>query len=191
VWEVVEAAKTKPFGFMPFYPGPGIGGHCIPKDPLYLSWKARKVGFKTRMIDLASKLNLFMPHHVVHRAEVMLKKKDIDIAKAKILVLGVTYKKDVKDLRESPALEIIEILKTKKTKVSYADPYIPYLDMNNIRLKSISITDKVLSAYDLVVLAADHSQFDYNRIARNAKLIFDTRNAFGRRGIRGKNIVKL
>jgi hypothetical protein len=165
--------------------------NCIPKDPLYLSWKARKVGFKTRMIDLASHINIFMPHHVVHRAEVMFKKKDIDIAKAKILVLGVTYKKDVKDLRESPALEIIELLQNKKAKTCYSDPYIPYLDIDGIHLKGVKVTAGSIKAYDLLILATDHSGFNYKMLAKSAKLILDTRNAFGRRGIRGKNIVKL
>ncbi|MFH1644835.1 MAG: nucleotide sugar dehydrogenase [Candidatus Omnitrophota bacterium] len=141
VWEVVEAAKTKPFGFTPFYPGPGVGGHCIPADPLYLSWKARKVGFKTEMIDLSAKTNLYMPHYVVHRIEKLLVS---NISKSKILVLGVTYKKDVKDLRESPALDIIELLKTKGVKVSYSDPYIPYIELGKIKLKGSAITAKKL-----------------------------------------------
>lgn len=191
VWEVVEAARTKPFGFMPFYPGPGIGGHCIPKDPLYLSWKARKVGFKTRMIDSASRTNLFMPHYVVHRAERLLKEKGKDISQAKVLVLGVTYKKDVRDLRESPALEIIESLQEKRAKVSYADPYLPYLNINVIKLKSRGLTPANIKEYDLVILTTDHKMFNYKSIAKGAALILDTRNAFERAGITADHIIKL
>lgn len=191
VWEVIEAARTKPFGFMPFYPGPGIGGHCIPKDPLYLSWKARKVGFKTEMIDLASKTNLFMPHYVTDRAKNMLKKKKINISKAKVLILGVTYKKDVKDLRESPALDIINLLQEKGTKVSYSDPYIPYLNINNINLKNTKLTRNNIRNYNLVILVTEHGKFNYRAIADNARLILDTRNAFGLHGINSENIIKL
>lgn len=191
VWEVVEAARTKPFGFMPFYPGPGIGGHCIPKDPMYLSWKARKVGFKTRMIDLASKTNLFMPHYVVHRAEKLLREKNKEISKAKLLILGVTYKKDVKDLRESPALEIIELLQERGVRVSYSDPYIPYLDISGIRLKNTELTQPNIRKYDLVILTTDHKRFNYRMIAKAARLILDTRNAFGTRGVQNGSIVKL
>lgn len=191
VWEVVEAARSKPFGFMPFYPGPGLGGHCIPADPLYLSWKARRVGFRTKMIDLAAHTNLFMPHYVVHRAEALLNEKGKDISKAKILILGVTYKKDVKDLRESPALDIIELLQQKGTKVSYADPYIPYLEINNIHLKDIKLTSANIRKTDLVILTTDHSGFNYRSLARNARLILDTRNAFGQRATKAKQIIKL
>ena len=191
VWEVVEAAKTKPFGFMPFYPGPGLGGHCIPADPLYLSWKARKVGFRTKMIDLAAKTNLFMPHYVVHRAEALLNERGRDISKAKILILGVTYKKDVKDLRESPALDIIDLLQKKGATVSYSDPYIPYLDINSIHLKSAKLVPDNIGKNDLIILNTDHSRFNYRIIARAAKLILDTRNAFGIRGIKAKHIIKL
>ncbi|MFH0732524.1 MAG: nucleotide sugar dehydrogenase [Candidatus Omnitrophota bacterium] len=191
VWEVVEAAKTKPFGFMPFYPGPGIGGHCIPADPIYLSWKARKVGFKTKMIDIAAKTNLFMPHYVAHRAESMLAKNGKDISKAKILVLGVTYKKDVKDLRESPALDVIELLQAKGVAVSYCDPYIPYLEITGIHLKNTEQNANNIKKSDLAILTTDHNGFNYRMIAKNAKLILDTRNAFGVRNIRGKNIIKL
>ena len=191
VWEVVEAAKTKPFGFMPFYPGPGLGGHCIPADPLYLSWKARKVGFRTRMIDLASKTNLFMPHYVIQRAEALLNEKGKDISRAKILMLGATYKKDIKDLRESPALDIIDLLQKKGTEVSYSDPYIPYLDINSIHLKSIKLTPANIRKNDLVILTTGHKRFDYKAIARCARLILDTRNAFGIRKIKAKHIIKL
>ena len=191
VWEVVEAAKTKPFGFMPFYPGPGIGGHCLPIDPLYLSWKARKVGFRTKMIDLASKTNLSMPHYVAHRIEGLLNEKGKEVSGTKILILGVTYKKDVKDLRESPALDIIELLQGKGAKVSYSDPYIPHLDMNDIHIKGVRLTRAALGRNDLVILVTDHTKFNYKMIAKSARLILDTRNAFEKVGINAKNIAKL
>ncbi len=226
VWEVVRAAGTKPFGFMPFYPGPGIGGHCIPADPLYLSWKARMIGFKTKMIDLASRTNLFMPHYVVQRIEELFSSrhceesssfviarrptcpersrgeadeaislhrdlKKIKISQSKILILGVTYKRDVNDLRESPALDIIEILQKKGAKVSYCDPFIPYLQIHNINLKASACTAANIRKSDLAVLITDHTKFNYKSLAKNAKLILDTRNAFGVRGIKAKQIIKL
>ncbi|UCG34812.1 MAG: nucleotide sugar dehydrogenase [Candidatus Omnitrophota bacterium] len=178
VWEVIEAAKTKPFGFMPFYPGPGIGGHCIPCDPVYLSWKAKKLGFKTKMIDLASYINHFMPKFVVAKVEEQLKSVRSSEKKAKVLILGVTYKKDVKDLRESPALDIIEELKRKGIKVDYSDPLIPYLKIDQIDQKSTSLTRSNLRKYDCVVLVTDHSYFDYEFIRKNSKLVFDTRNVY-------------
>jgi UDP-N-acetyl-D-glucosamine dehydrogenase len=190
-WEVVEAAKTKPFGFMPFYPGPGLGGHCIPADPLYLSWKARKLGFKTRMIDLAAKTNLFMPRFVVEKAKRILGSRKNTLKNARILILGVTYKKDIKDLRESPALDVIELLQKEGALVSYSDPYIPYLDIGNINLKSAELDAANLKKQALVILVTDHTKFKYSFIAKNSKLVFDTRNAFAVHGIKGKNIIKL
>jgi UDP-N-acetyl-D-glucosamine dehydrogenase len=187
IWEVIEAAKTKPFGFMPFYPGPGIGGHCLPCDPLYLSWKAKKIGFKTNMINLASRTNLLMPHYVTEKAKRLIAKNKI----ARVLILGVTYKKDIKDLRESPALDIIEILQKQGAKVSYNDPYIPYLDIRDIKLKSTKIISSNLNKQDIVILITGHSKFPYSFIARHSKLVFDTRNAFSSHGIKGNNIVKL
>ncbi|MBN1405944.1 MAG: nucleotide sugar dehydrogenase [Candidatus Omnitrophica bacterium] len=191
VWEVVEAAKTKPFGFMPFYPGPGIGGHCIPVDPLYLSWKAKKIGFKTRMIDLASRINLFRPYYTAQKAQKVLRAECINISRAKVLILGVTYKKDVKDLRESPALEIINILQEKKAIVDYYDPYIPYLKINSINLKSIKLNAANLKKYNLVILVTDHSGFNYKFISEHASMVLDTRNAFGSRRIRQSSIISL
>jgi UDP-N-acetyl-D-glucosamine dehydrogenase len=176
IWEVIEAAKTKPFGFMPFYPGPGIGGHCIPTDPKFLSWKSKKLGFKTKMIDLASYIDHFMPEYVVKRVDKALGKKKIE--NSKILILGVTYKKEVKDLRESPALDIIEKLQKKKTKVDYYDPLIPYLKVNNINLKRPPLNVKKLKQYDCVILVTGHKGVDYQKIRKNAKLIFDTRNIY-------------
>ncbi|MFH1879093.1 MAG: nucleotide sugar dehydrogenase [Candidatus Omnitrophota bacterium] len=191
VWEVIEAAKTKPFGFMPFYPGPGIGGHCIPADPMYLSWKARKVGFKTKVIDLAAEINRMLPGEMVNRVEGILKRHGKKLGKAKVFLMGVTYKKDVNDLRESPALEIIEKLYHNKAVVSYHDPYIPYLNIASIKEKSCALTPAMLKKQDIVIVVADHSGVDYKMIARNAKLIFDTRNIFEKKGIRGENIIKL
>jgi UDP-N-acetyl-D-glucosamine dehydrogenase len=178
MWEVVEAAKTKPFGFMPFYPGPGCGGHCIPTDPLYLSWKSRKLGFKTKMIDLAAYLDHYMPKYTVDRVAKLLKSKKIPISKARILILGVTYKKDVKDLRESPALDIIEELKKRKAKVDYSDPLIPYLKIKTINLKSVSLSRGKLKNYDCLVIVTDHSKVNYEFLRINSKLLFDTRNVY-------------
>ncbi|MDI6605553.1 MAG: nucleotide sugar dehydrogenase, partial [Candidatus Omnitrophota bacterium] len=139
IWEVIDAASTKPFGFMPFYPGPGVGGHCIPKDPLYLYWKARHAGFRSRFIKLASAIINYMPEYVVQRVEQALKGKDVELKDASILVIGVTYKKDIRDLRKSPSIDIIEILRKKCGGVSYFDPLIPYLKINHIDLRSIRI----------------------------------------------------
>src|SRR3989338_5335225 len=154
IWEVIAAAKTKPFGFTPFYPGPGVGGHCIPADPIYLSWKAKKLGFKTKMIDLAADLNHFMPKYIIERLEKALKNRGFSLKGAKVLILGVTYKKDVKDLRESPALDIIEKL-NKKAKVSFYDPLIPYLKINGIDSKRISLSKSNLKKYDSIVIITD------------------------------------
>ncbi|MCM8820263.1 MAG: nucleotide sugar dehydrogenase, partial [Candidatus Omnitrophica bacterium] len=178
IWEVIEAAKTKPFGFMPFYPGPGLGGHCIPVDPLYLAWKAKKIGFKTKMIDLASNLNRFMPTYIVQRTEKALEEKNIKLKDAKILIIGVTYKKDVKDLRESPALEIIELLDKKCKKVDFFDPLISYLKINAIDKKGVTLTIASLKKYDCVIIVTDHSNLDYQFIKKYSKFIFDTRNVY-------------
>ncbi|MCX5710476.1 MAG: nucleotide sugar dehydrogenase [Candidatus Omnitrophica bacterium] len=178
IWEVVEAASTKPFGFMPFYPGPGVGGHCIPKDPLYLYWKAKHAGFRTRFVKLASDVISSMPVYVVSRVEQILKPAGIKLNKAKILVVGVTYKKDTKDLRKSPSLDIIEELLRRKAKVSYFDPLIPYLRLGSINLESVSLNKKGLARFDCVIIATDHSKLDYGLIFRNARVIFDTRNVY-------------
>ena len=178
VWEVISSAKTKPFGFMPFYPGPGLGGHCIPCDPLYLSWKAKKIGFKTKMIDLASYINHFMPKYVVKRLEELFRQRKVPLKNAKILILGVTYKKDVKDLRESPALDIIKLLERKNFKISYYDPLIPYLKINDINLRRISLNKTTLKEYDCLLLVTDHSGLNYKFLRENSRLIFDTRNVY-------------
>ncbi len=187
--EVINAAKTKPFGFMPFYPGPGVGGHCIPKDPLYLYWKAKHQGFSSRFIKLASDTINGMPGYVVKRVEAELSRSGLSLKNARILVVGVTYKKDVKDLRKSPALDIIEILRRAKSFVSYYDPLIPYLKVYNLDLKSVKLTKEIIAGFDCVLIATDHSAIDYALISRHAKLVFDTRNKFP--GNKSLNIKRL
>jgi UDP-N-acetyl-D-glucosamine dehydrogenase len=176
VWEVIDAAKTKPYGFMPFYPGPGVGGHCIPVDPVYLSWKARMHGFEARFIDLASQVNSEMPHYVVSKIIEGLNGRKLALNGAKVLVLGVAYKKDVKDLRESPALEIVDLLDHRGADVSYYDPYLPFLKINDINLTCVKLTKETLKGADCVVIVTDHSNVDYDLVAKHAGLIVDTRN---------------
>ncbi|MDD5108675.1 MAG: nucleotide sugar dehydrogenase [Candidatus Omnitrophica bacterium] len=178
IWEVINAASTKPFGFMPFYPGPGVGGHCIPKDPLYLHWKAKSFGFSSRFIKLASDMINYMPEYVVKRIKELLKKNKIKFKGAKILVIGATYKKDVKDLRKSPSIDVISCLKKQGAKVCYFDPLIPFLKVKNIDLKSIKLSNKKINEFDCVLIATDHSCINYSMILKNAKLIFDSRNVF-------------
>jgi UDP-N-acetyl-D-glucosamine dehydrogenase len=189
IWEVIDAAKTKPFGFMPFYPGPGVGGHCIPKDPLYLYWKAKKFGFKSRFIKLASEVINHMPYYVVERVKEILSEKGIKLEKAKILVIGVTYKKDIRDLRKSPPLDIIDILQKHDSPVSYYDPLIPYLKLNHINLKSVKFSAADLARFDCVIIATDHSSLDYAFILKNSRLIFDTRNVY--KGGNGSKVFRL
>lgn len=189
IWEVVSAADTKPFGFMPFYPGPGVGGHCIPDDPLYLYWKAKHHGFISKFIKLASDTNLNMPSYIVERVGNIVSARGVSLGKAKILVLGATYKKDVKDLRRSPALDIIDLLQKKAGSVSYSDPLIPYLKFKSINLKSKALSAKVLAGFDCAIVAAAHSTFDYKLIQRHSKAIFDTRNVF--KGLKSQNIFRI
>ncbi len=190
IWEVIEAAKTKPYGFMPFYPGPGVGGHCIPIDPLYLSWKAREKGFETRFINLASEVNGQMPHYVVKKIMDNLNRFKKALKNAKVLICGVAYKKDVRDLRESPAFEIIDILKNHEANVSYYDPYFPYLKIDGIDLKCIKFNKKNLRSFDCVMIVTDHSNVDYGFLAKNSKLVIDTRNAL--RDVKNRsNIVRI
>ncbi len=177
IWEIIDAAKTKPYGFMPFYPGPGVGGHCIPIDPLYLSWKARAQGFETRFINLASEVNEQMPHYVVQRIVDGLNKSKKALNGSKILLSGVAYKKDVQDLRESPAFEIIEILNKHGAKVYYYDPYFSYFKVDGIDMKCVKFDKKTLKSFDCTVVVTDHTNVDYQFIAKNSKLIIDTRNA--------------
>ncbi|MCX5680027.1 MAG: nucleotide sugar dehydrogenase [Candidatus Omnitrophica bacterium] len=190
IWEVIDAAKTKPYGFMPFYPGPGVGGHCIPVDPIYLSWKARMQGFEARFIDLASQVNSEMPHYVVNKVTEALNYRKKPVRCSKILILGVTYKKDVKDLRESPSLEIIDLLLKKGAFVSYYDPHLPYLKIGKINLKGLKFDRNAFRDSDCVVIVTDHSGVDYKFVVENSDIVVDTRNIL--KGIRSKrNIVRI
>ncbi|HEX9382364.1 MAG TPA: nucleotide sugar dehydrogenase [Gemmatimonadaceae bacterium] len=176
-WEVIEGAATKPFGFMPFYPGPGTGGHCIPLDPLYFSWKARSKGFETRFIALADDINHAMPRHVVSMVSDAMNDRGRCLRGAQILVLGVTYKRDVNDVRESPALEIMRILAEKRARFRYSDPFVPELMMDGTKMVSAPLTSETIRSNDCVLIVTDHRGFDYDMIAREAQLIVDVRNA--------------
>lgn len=182
VWEIIDAAATKPFGFMPFYPGPGLGGHCIPIDPHYLAWKARIQGFNPRFIDLASDVNGMMPEFVVRKAQAILNEHNQSMKGAKVLILGVAYKKNVSDYRESPAMEIIELLEKWGAEVSYADPYVPEFSLHDHSYRSVPTHSaaelaKHLKKSNLVILTADHKLFDVNSIISHSPLFLDTRNA--------------
>ncbi len=177
VWEVIDAAKTKPFGYMAFYPGPGIGGHCIPLDPYYLSWKARLFGFEARMIELAGQINGAMPEHVVTKVGDALNERGKSIKGARVLVLGVAYKKNVSDFRESPALEVIHFLNQKGATVSYNDPHVPGIKEGDVSMKSVKLTPELLKKSDCVVVITDHAKYDYPWIVQHANLVLDTRNA--------------
>jgi UDP-N-acetyl-D-glucosamine dehydrogenase len=181
IWEVIDSAATKPFGFMPFYPGPGLGGHCIPVDPYYLSWKAREYDFATRFIELAGEINTEMPYHVVNAVAAALNDRQKSIKGSKILLLGVAYKKDVDDLRESPSLKLLELLTARGAVMDYNDPYFAALhkmrhyDFSNMR--SVDISPEKLKAYDCVLIATDHTSYDYPAIVKGSQLVVDTRNA--------------
>jgi UDP-N-acetyl-D-glucosamine dehydrogenase len=178
IWEVIEAAKTKPFGFQAFYPGPGLGGHCIPVDPFYLSWKAREFDFQTRFIELAGEINTAMPYHVVSAVISALNDRKKALQGARVLVLGLAYKKDIDDLRESPSLTIIELLRKAGAEVSYHDPYFPFVGRGrkyDLHMKCAPLQN--LNQYDCVLIATDHSDYDYQRIVENSQLVVDTRNA--------------
>jgi len=180
IWEVIEAAKTKPFGFTAFYPGPGLGGHCIPIDPFYLTWKAREYEFPTRFIELAGEINSSMPEHVVSSIADALNQRKQCLQGARILVLGLAYKKDIDDPRESPSLRIIELLQDEGAGVDYHDPYFPRLPKMrkyHFDLESVDLSPEMLAGYDAVVIATDHSTYDYPAIVRHARLVVDTRNA--------------
>jgi UDP-N-acetyl-D-glucosamine dehydrogenase len=176
-WEVIDAAATKPFGFMPFYPGPGIGGHCIPVDPLYLSWKVRLTGYEAQFIALADQVNRAMPEHVVSLVGDALNDRGRALRGSSVLVMGVTYKADVNDIRESPSLEIIEMLERKGAHVSYADPFTPQLAVNGLKLSAVEPTQETVAAADCVLILTNHSSFDGAAIAASARLVVDTRNA--------------
>lgn len=187
IYEVIEAAKTKPFGYQAFYPGPGLGGHCIPIDPFYLTWKAREYDFNTKFIELAGEINTYMPYYVVEKVVGALNAQSKTIDGAKILVLGLAYKKDIDDTRESPSLKLIELLTQKGAEVDYNDPYIPRtrkMRMYDLKKESVPLNRKTLRKYDCVVIATDHSCYDYGLIVKNASLVVDTRNVVnGYRGL--------
>ncbi|MEW6417640.1 MAG: nucleotide sugar dehydrogenase [Nitrospirota bacterium] len=192
VWEVIEASKTKPFGFQAFYPGPGLGGHCIPIDPFYLTWKAREYDFPTRFIELAGEINTSMPQYVVTKVTDALNGIGKSIRDSKIFLLGLTYKKDVDDVRESPSLELIEQLRNKGAKVDYNDPYVARthkMRHYDLKMSSVPLTEKNLKKYDCVVISTDHSSYDYGFIARHSRLVIDTRNAM--KGISGSTKGKI
>jgi UDP-N-acetyl-D-glucosamine dehydrogenase len=194
IWEVIDAAATKPFGFMPFYPGPGLGGHCIPIDPYYLSWKAREFDFSTRFIELAGEVNTAMPYHVVDAIAAALNDHKKSLKGSKLLILGMAYKKDVDDLRESPTLKIMQLLQQRGAEFDYNDPYFPQLHKmrhyNFAEMKSVPLNAQTLTSYDAVVISTDHSTYDYGAIVDSAKLVIDTRNAT-RRVMRHRNKIIL
>lgn len=179
VWEVIQASATKPFGFTPFYPGPGLGGHCIPVDPFYLTWKAKQYDFNTRFIELAGEINSGMPQHVVDRLTEGLNLMGRALNGAKILLIGAAYKRNVEDVRESPAIRIIQLLQERLARVSYYDPYVPRLETRHLEqgLESVAISPQAISASDAVVIVTDHTNIDYKMILDNARLVVDTRNA--------------
>jgi UDP-N-acetyl-D-glucosamine dehydrogenase len=189
VWEVIDAAKTKPFGFMPFYPGPGLGGHCIPIDPFYLSWKARQNGFECRFIELAGHVNSSMPEYVVERVAEALNTVRKPINGSKILLVGVAYKKDVNDMRESPALDILELLSRRGARVSYCDPWVPELKHGGAVMRSLDLAAAIDDHPDCAVITTDHSSFDYDALIESGTLIVDTRNAL--RGRKAPSISRL
>jgi UDP-N-acetyl-D-glucosamine dehydrogenase len=188
VWEVIDAAATKPFGFMPFYPGPGLGGHCIPIDPFYLSWKTRQAGIEARFIELAGYINGQMPHFVVDKVQNALNERDKALKGARIHILGVAYKKDIDDIRESPALDIMHLLLGRKARVSYTDPHVPQLRTDSMELRSEPLDEAVAQA-DCVLIITPHAAFDFARILERARLIVDTRNAM--KGFVSEKIVRL
>jgi UDP-N-acetyl-D-glucosamine dehydrogenase len=185
---VIDAAASKPFGFMPFYPGPGLGGHCIPIDPFYLSWKLKTLNYRARFIELAGEVNSEMPEYVCARVADALNEREKSVKGSRILVLGVTYKKDIDDVRESPALDIIRILDKRGARVSYHDPFVPRLDMDELSLTSEDLMSGVKAA-DLVLIVTDHSAFRYPQIVDAARVVLDTRNAT--RGLRSEKVLKI
>src|SRR5229473_7143710 len=189
VWEVIEAASSKPFGFMPFHPGPGLGGHCIPIDPLYLEWKSKIDGFESRFIGLADKINSGMPRHVVTRAMELLNEHGKAMRASRVHILGVTYKKDISDSRESPALEVIKILVALGANVTYSDPFVPSLSIDGRNIEAVEPSRDVLASCDMAVIITNHTAFDYKDIVKNAPLVFDTRNAS--LGMKANNLVRL
>jgi UDP-N-acetyl-D-glucosamine dehydrogenase len=191
VWEVIDAAATKPFGFMKFTPGPGLGGHCIPIDPLYLSWKLRSLNYTARFIELASEINTGMPRFVVNKVQDGLNDHGKPIKGSRILIVGVAYKPDIDDMRESPALDVIGLLKQKGADVSFFDPFVPVVKHDDWQLESVADFMREVNAVDCVVVITNHSQLDYKMILDDAKLIIDTRNAFGKLAKNNPKVIKL
>jgi len=192
IWNVIDAAATKPFGFMPFYPGPGIGGHCIPLDPMYMAWKAKAVDFYNRFIELATDLNGNMPRFVISKLADMLNDKEKSLKGSRVLIVGMSYKKNVNDLRESPGLEVYRLLRLKGAWTEFYDPHATsFVSILGKTVNSTSIDDNQLETFDAAVLVTDHDNLDYKKIAAKSNLILDCRNAFGSRGIAGEHIVKL
>jgi UDP-N-acetyl-D-glucosamine dehydrogenase len=191
VWEVIDAAATKPFGFMKFTPGPGLGGHCIPIDPLYLSWKLRSLNYTARFIELASEINTGMPRYVVNKVQDALNEHGKPLKNSRVLVLGAAYKPDIDDLRESPALDVIGLLHQKGARVEYHDPYISSLDEDGIQYSSVSDLTSAVGSADCVVIVTNHSSYDYSQILEKAPLIVDTRNALGALGREHPKVVRL
>ena len=189
VWQVVEAASTKPYGFMPFYPGPGLGGHCIPIDPLYLSWKAGQQGIETRFIDLADKVNREMPVHVVRQVNELLNEEGLAVSQASVLVVGVAYKSNISDVRESPAYDVIGLLENRGATISYHDPYVPTFEVEGKSYDSVDLTLERLKETDLVLVLTDHDNIDFTRLVDYSSLVFDTRNATD--GIESESVVRL
>ncbi|MBK1813406.1 nucleotide sugar dehydrogenase [Clostridium sp. YIM B02505] len=177
IWEVIEAAKSKPYGFQAFYPGPGLGGHCIPLDPYYLTWKAREYDYHTRLIETAGEINNYMPKYIVQRCCEILNRLNKPLNKSNILILGIAYKSDIDDYRESPALKVIEIFKKQGAQVNFYDPYISEYEFKGEKYSGVELTEEILSKSDLVVITTDHKKYDYIFIQKNSKIIFDTRNA--------------
>jgi UDP-N-acetyl-D-glucosamine dehydrogenase len=196
IWEVIEAAKSKPFGFMPFYPGPGLGGHCIPIDPFYLTWKARQHGIDTRFVELAGEINSAMPELVVSRlAEELRRRHSVELEGSQVLVIGMAYKKNVDDLRESPTLKLLELLEARGARADYHDPFIPEVMRTREHpefagRRSMALTAAALGAYAAVLIATDHDDVDYHSIVMHSRLIVDTRNVCARLGLTGEKIVK-
>jgi len=187
VWEVIDAAATKPFGFMPFYPGPGLGGHCIPIDPFYLSWKTKQAGIEARFIDLAGYINGQMPHFVVDKVQNALNDAGKPVKGSRIHVMGVAYKRDIDDMRESPALDVIMLLQRRGGNITYSDPHVPKLKVDGLMMEASPQTDA--ASADCVVIVTDHAAFDYAALLEQASLIVDTRNAL--KGVRSPKIVRL
>ncbi|MCX7835069.1 MAG: nucleotide sugar dehydrogenase [bacterium] len=191
VWEIVNAAATKPFGFMPFYPGPGLGGHCIPIDPSYLAWKLRFHNYRAKFIELATEINGHMPEYVIQRIIRIFNNLQRSVKGSKILLMGMAYKADIDDVRESPALDVMILLKKLGATVDYYDPHVPSIREENHSIQSIALTSDKLNEYDLVVITTDHKKVDYQLVIDHSKLIFDTRNALQKLGYKGNNVIKL